>query len=520
MFAVSLGKHQLRLGIDERHFVSPLNPTATAVLPYYYSRAAMLNNSATFAYVYKDDPARPVFNEFSAFVQDEWKVGQALSLSYGLRWEVNPPPGAADGRPAYTIFGDPKNPASLTLAPRGTPLWQTAWYNIAPRLGVAWTPRDQPGHQTVLRAGGGVFFDTGNQTAADGFSGLGFRAIASSTNVALQLPAPLFNFSTAVTAPYTSSVVYAFPQHPQLPYTLQWNVSADQAFGSAQTLTLFYVGSSGRRLLQRQYSTVTSLNPDFGTVQYFPNGVTSNYQALQLKFQRSVAKGLQSLVSYTWSHSLDFGSTNASYPLTYGNSDFDVRHNLQGGVSWDIPHSNQERIASTLLNGWGLDGRINVRTAFPITLTGNTLVDSTGAQYYSGVNYNPSHPIFLRGSQYPGGRAINGGPKVSSATAAFTSPMGTAAGDAPRNFVRAFGASQINCAVRREVHIVDYVSVQFRAEAFNVFNSPNFGYIDPTLGDAQFGQATKMLNSSLGSMSSLYQQGGARSMQFSLKLAF
>jgi hypothetical protein len=341
---------------------------------------------------------------------------------------------------------------------------------------------------------------------------LGFRAIASSTNVALQLPAPLFNFSTAVTAPYTSSVVYAFPQHLQLPYTLQWNVSADQAFGSAQTLTLFYVGSSGRRLLQRQYSTVTSLNPDFGTVQYFPNGVTSNYQALQLKFQRSVAKGLQSLVSYTWSHSLDFGSTNASYPLTYGNSDFDVRHNLQGGVSWDIPHANQERIASTLLNGWGLDGRINVRTAFPITLTGNTLVDSTGAQYYSGVNYNPSNPIFLRGSQYPGGRAINGGPKVSSATAAFTSPMGTAAGNAPRNFVRAFGASQINCAVRREFHIVDYVSVQFRAEAFNVFNRPNFGYIDPTLGDAQFGQATKMLNSSLGSMSSLHQQGGARSM--------
>jgi hypothetical protein len=62
--------------------------------------------------------------------------------------------------------------------------------------------------------------------------------------------------------------------------------------------------------------------------------------------------------------------------------------------------------------------------------------------------------------------------------------------------------------------------VQFRAEAFNVFNRPNFGYIDPTLGDAQFGQATKMLNSSLGSMSSLHQQGGARSMQFSLRLAF
>jgi hypothetical protein len=316
------------------------------------------------------DPARPVFNEFSAFVQDEWRVRQGFSLSYGLRWEANPPPGAADGRSAYTVYGNPQNPASLTLALRGTPLWRTSWYNFAPRAGLAWTPHAQPGHETVVRAGGGVFFDTGNQNAAMGYSGLGFRSVSTSSNVALQLPASLFNFSTAVSAPYTTSVVYAFSQHLQLPYTLQWNVSADQAFGSAQTLTLSYVGSSGRRLLQRQYRTVTSQNPNFGVVTFYPNGVTSNYDALQLKFQRSVAKGLQSLISYTWSHSLDYGSTNASYSLIYGNSDFDVRHNVQGGVSWDIPHTNNGRIASALLNGWGLDGRINVRTAFPITLTG------------------------------------------------------------------------------------------------------------------------------------------------------
>ncbi len=78
----------------------------------------------------------------------------------------------------------------------------------------------------------------------------------------------------------------------------------------------------------------------------------------------------------------------------------------------------------------------------------------------------------------------------------------------------------MNCAARRDFHIVDAFSMQFRAEAFNIFNHANFGYIDPALSDAQFGQATKMLNSSLGSMSSLYQQGGPRSMQLSLKLAF
>jgi hypothetical protein len=519
VFAMSLGKHLFRFGIDNRYVVSPLNPAATGVYPYYYSRTSMVNNSATYTYVDKDTPARPVFKEFAAYFQDEWKPLPALSLSYGLRWEVNPPPGAADGNAAYTALGDPKNPNTLSLEPRGTPLWQTTWYNYAPRLGAAWTARNTPGHETVLRAGGGVFFDSGTQTAGQAYSGLGFQTEASSSNVALPLPPSLFSLPTAVEPPY-SSAVYLFDHHLQLPYTLEWNVSAEQAFGSGQTLTMSYVGSAGRRLLQGQYIDLSASGTDFVAVEYFPNGLTSNYQALQLKFQRSVAKGLQSLFSYTWSHSLDYGSTNVSYPLTHGNSDFDVRHNFQGGLTWSVPKVSENRLAAALLNDWGLDGRINIRSAFPITLTGTLFEDASGTYYYGGVNYNPANPVYLHGSQYPGKRAINGGPNVSSASAAFALPAGTAEGNAARNFVRAFGATQINFAARRDFHIVDRLSLQFRAEAFNVFNHPNFGYVDPSLADLQFGQATKMLNSSLGSMSSLYQQGGPRSMQFSLKLAF
>ena len=109
---------------------------------------------------------------------------------------------------------------------------------------------------------------------------------------------------------------------------------------------------------------------------------------------------------------------------------------------------------------------------------------------------------------------------MPSTTAAFSLPTGTETGNAPRNFVRGFGASQLNTAIRRDFPIHGDIHLSFRAEAFNVLNQPNFGYIDPTLTDLQFGQAIKMLNTSLVSMSSLYQQGGARSMQFSLKLGF
>ncbi|MFC6645546.1 carboxypeptidase regulatory-like domain-containing protein [Granulicella cerasi] len=518
--ALSTGHHQVRIGVDYRHLTSPLNPTAIATYAYFYSRAAMVGNAATTAYIYKLAPATPTFNELSVFAQDEWRVAPTVSISAGIRWEFNPPMGATDGRIPYTAYGNPKQPSTLTLAPPGTPLWSTYWYNFAPRLGIAWTAHQQQGHETVIRAGAGVFYDTGNQTAATGYTGVGYRALVSKSNVALPFDSSLFNFSINATAPYTSAVVYVFPHHLQAPYTLQWNIGLDQAMGRAQTMTLTYVGASGRRLLQRQLSNVSSLNPNFGSILYYPNGVTSNYNALQLKFQRSVTKGLQALASYTWSHSLDYGSTNASYPLTYGNSDFDVRNNFQGGLSWDIPSSVKHSTLAFLSQGWGIDGRLNIRSAFPITLTGNLLVDSTGTQYYSGVNYNPAHPIYLYGSQYPGGRAMNGGPKVSPATAAFTLPTGTAAGNASRNFVRGFAANQVNVAVRRNFVIAEPLSLQFRAEAFNILNHANFGYIDPTLSDAQFGQATKMLNASLGSQSSLYQQGGPRSMQFTLKLIF
>jgi hypothetical protein len=226
-----------------------------------------------------------------------------------------------------------------------------------------------------------------------------------------------------------------------------------------------------------------------------------------------VRKGVQALASYTWSHSLDYGSTNAAFPFSYGNSDYDLRHNLQAGLSWELPQVKSNAAADAILDGWAMDARLVARTAFPITITGNLLTTpSTGQKYYSGVNYDPTKPVYVYGSQYPGGRSIS---KV-----AFSLPSGTASGDAPRNFVRGFGAQQLNLAIRRNFQMGDKLNLQFRAEAFNILNHPNFGLVQSVYSNAQFGQATAMLNQSLGTVSSLYQQGGPRSMQFALKAHF
>jgi hypothetical protein len=321
------------------------------------------------------------------------------------------------------------------------------------------------------------------------------------------------DFSIAPSVPYTTAPVYAFSPHLQSPYTLEWNVSLDQSIGKKQAFTLSYVGANGRRLEQQQGLSVSAWNPNFSEINYFMGNVTSSYNALQSRFQRTVAYGVQALVSYTWSHSLDFGSNYLAFPLTRGNSDFDVRNSVSGALNWDLPVLKTGKLAQALMNGWGVDARGTARTAFPVTLDGAFLTDpATGNSYYGNVNLVPNQPIYLYGGQYPGGRTVN--------TAAFSIPISPDSGDAPRNFVRGFGATQENVAARRDFKLRESLHLQFRAEAFNILNHPNFGSIDVGLYDATFGQALNMLNQSLGTMAPQYQQGGPRSMQFALRLVY
>jgi hypothetical protein len=510
-FSLLVGRHQFKFGVDYLHVATPTTQPSPQVESEFLSTPSVLNNQPDLTFLFKEVDATPISYQIAAFAQDEWRVSTSLSLSLGLRWEIEPPLHGENGNAPYTLLGTISDPSSLLLAPKGTPLWGTTWHNLAPRLGVAWTPNPRLGYETVVRTGGGVFFDTANREASQGFGGIGFSAYNALFGAPLPVTPAQLNFSpSVVAAPYTDNVIYAFPPHLQLPYTLQWNVSLEQSLGREQALTISYVGANGRRLINYSLST---LNPNFGAVLFFNSGVTSNYQALQTQFQRSVRRGIQAIASYTWSHSIDFGSNDYVLPVTRGNSDFDVRNNFQAGLSWELPKAAGNGVTRVLLQDWGLDARFLARTGFPVTLGGNYITDPvTGSQYYGNVNIVPNQPIYLHGSQYPGGRRIN--------PAAFTLPKGGESGDATRNFVRGFGATQINLAARREFRLHDGPVIQLRAETFNILNHPNFGLIPSSITNAQFGEATQMLNHSLGTVSSLYQQGGPRSMQFALRFRF
>ncbi len=518
---VSFGSHLVKLGGDYRR-LTPFAILPTLLPFYYFSKSAVDTNSpSVIPLVFA--PSYPLYTNFSAFAQDEWRLSQRLNLSLGLRWELNPAPSVTRGLMPYTIQGS--TPDTWTLARQGTSLWRTTWYNFAPRLGAAYVLHKVQGRETILRGGGGVFFDTGQQLGSLGFQGPGFSANGQFLPGSFPTPPPIPAIVNPPLLPYSGSV-YGFSPHLQLPFTLQWNASIEQALGKSQALTFSYVASHASRLLEQNQFSVP-LNPNAQTFVVVQNGLTSDYNSLQTQFRRRLSGGLTALASYTWSHCLDYGSQNYNFSYQRGNCDFDVRHNLSTAFSYDLPDLGHDGFVSAVVRHWGIDNRLTLRSSFPVTLLGQPLLQSDGRTYDSGVNVVPDEPEYLYGARCvavlqelhslnpgqacPGGRAIN----PSAFSLATSGP-----GNAPRNFVRGFGAWQMNIAIRREFPIHENLKLQFRAEGFNIFNHPNFGSINPSLGQATFGQATATLANSPGILSPLYQTGGSRSLQFALKLIF
>jgi hypothetical protein len=521
------GRHGLKFGVDYRR----LTPTILLPTPevgwVFFGESSIQGNSAFLA-ANSNGPTYPLFTNFSLFAQDEWRVSTRLNLSVGLRWDVNPPPGVTQGVKPFTMVGL-SDPNTATLAPYGTPLWHTSWFNFAPRLGVAYTARNSPGRETVFRGGGGVFFDTGQQLGSlDSNLGPG----SQSSTGELVGPYPLLPPIPPVvrpTPPYIGEQlgnVTGYYPNLQLPYTLQWNVSAQQALGQMQSVTVSYVGSHASRLLVENIVQAPS-NPVVTYYNYIQNRNTADYNSLQAQFQRRLSAGLTAIGSYTWSHCQDYGSSNFSFGYQRGNCNFDVRHNFAAALSYNVSFGDRNAFASSVLSHWGLDDRFTARTAFPVTLTGNQLLQPNGQFYDAGLNLVPGQPIYLYGANCagvlqglgylqsgqgcPGGRAINPNAFVD---------VESGLGDAPRNFARGFDAVQMDLAARREFPVNERFKLLFRTEAFNVFNHPNFGNVNGSFGQSTFGQATATLAHSLGVLSPLYQIGGARSMQFSLRFMF
>jgi hypothetical protein len=513
-FSLQRGPHLLRFGVDTHNLHSAVVPLPWTIEADYLSRESVVTNSADLVLLRRNEPAHPVFDTFAAFAQDQWKVSRNVDVDAGLRWDLSPAPGSSDGRDAYRVNGDPENPETLSVSPRGTPVWKTDRLAAGPRIGAAWQPVQNSARELIVRGGFGVLFDTPDRAAAPAFTALGFTSTSLEANAAIPI-AP----ATPPTpdTPSAASLGYIFPQKLANPYSMQWNVSLERAAGEHESVVLSYVGASGHDLLVPQRRQVSSSSTPLEEVVTFPKGFSSRFDSLQLAYRGQYRSHLAWMTSYVWAHALDFGSPNPWDTPTRGNADTDIRQNVQAAVSWTLPQVGARGLVHNALSGWGFDGRFFLRSAYPVTVMGNLFHDPvTGEQFYTGADLIPGNPLYLHDSSLPGGRMLNGGPNV--ADGAFQLPMGNAEGNAPRNMARGFGAQQLSLSLRRDIHLYNQLYLQLRGDIFNLSNSPDFGYVVPNLDDQLFGQPTLSLNQSYGQSGSLYQPGGPRSLQWMFRV--
>jgi hypothetical protein len=307
---------------------------------------------------------------------------------------------------------------------------------------------------------------------------------------------------------------------------MQWNVGLEQSLGQRQTVTLSYVGAAGRDLTaQRLYRPLVAGNTNWNSGLYITeNAASSNYNAMQAVFQRQLSHGLQALFSYTWSHAIDDASSNFTvYSLERSDSDFDIRRNIQAAITYDLPGKYGNAFVASVLQDWSLDTRISSVSAIPVNVGSGYVYLEDGTYVRMHPNRVEGEPLYVStiaatGVRAPGGRAIN----YNAFTPAYDSSGVLTEGNVGRNYARAFGASELDMAVRKEFIIKEGLKLQFRAEAFNIFNHPQYGgvYNILTNGSSLFGRAYNTRNANLGSLNSLYQTGGPRSLQLALKLHF
>src|SRR4029077_5097733 len=214
-----------------------------------------------------------------------------------------------------------------------------------------------------------------------------------------------------------AGTTYVFDPNLKLPYTLEWNVALQQALGTQQTLTVTYAGASGKRLIGT--ANVSSPNANFFGIQAVSNAATSNYNALQLEFNRRLSRGLQMLASYTWSHSIDTGSAgslgngaNGVVPginpnQNRGDSDFDLRGKAALALTYDIPAPVLHGFTRAFLKGWSLETNALIQSAPPVNVYDGNLFRLLNGSVSVRPDVVPGIPLYLYGSQYPGGKAIN-----------------------------------------------------------------------------------------------------------------
>ncbi|HEX7316243.1 MAG TPA: TonB-dependent receptor [Pyrinomonadaceae bacterium] len=520
------GRHLFKFGADLRAVQQNAfrDVQARGLLqftPFAYtgnSLADLLLGSPTVTGGARVDNAQHLRTEsYHFFLNDQIRLTPRLTLSAGLRYEYNSPPVDAEDR--ANVY----DTATRTLVQVGTNGVPRSGFrpdrnNFAPRVGLAWTIGDSG--ETVLRAGYGVYYD---QSPLAPGEALYFNRPYFDFN--LFFPLPQFGVPLTLDNPFPSNFPVALPDSAlaiqrdlRTPYMQHWNVNVQrQLCWWCGVLEVGYVGSKGTKLLsardinQPQPSVLPAQLPfvprpvaQFDDINLIESRSSSTYHSLQVRLQQRLSRGLALLSSYTFSKSIDDASNffssagdpnfpQNSYDLRAerGLSNFDVRHRLSVSYSYDLPfgsgraHLNKNGFLTTLLTGWQTYGIVTAQTGRPFTVALIQELDNSGTGR-SSLGFGANDRPVLVGDPNAGPRT----PERWFNTSAFAFPAPGTFGNAGRNIVTGPGYQNVNASLVKNTALGERVSLQLRAEVFNLFNHPNLNLPDNFLGSPTFGQVT------------------------------
>ncbi|WP_321474334.1 carboxypeptidase-like regulatory domain-containing protein [uncultured Paludibaculum sp.] len=466
----------------------------------------------------------------SLFLQDTARLGDSLSLVYGVRWEWTPPSSHQMSVPTVSGVWSSASAGWQTTSTgdvSGSAPWPTRYAQFAPRVGLAYRLK---GRNLVIRSGAGLFLDTALGTLINPINGGPFNSwelSAGGTGIGASAPGtePGGPGSGPVTTPDVIDFLSGRYPALKLPASWQWRTSLEQSVGQNAVAAIAYAGASGRNLL----GNAAYVDPNSGVMQRFASLTrnSSSYHSLQLRFSGQIRRSVYTSTSYTWAHSIDDSSQDSAvfliqpgYRLSSAraSSGFDVRHALTSVLSLRAPDETVLGRMPNALRDWTLSGILRARTGFPIDVLNGE--PALGLRYVNSGRPNlvPGVPLWLTDAGVAGGRRLN--------RAAFSAPVAGAQGNLGRNAMAGNGLFQWDVSMRRQLRLYRRVAAEAAVNVLNVTNHPNFADPVPYLSSPWFGQSTSMQNLMLGSgrpnggLPPMFQPGGQRTVELSLKLVF
>ena len=445
------------------------------------------------------------------FIQDDWKVKRNLTLNFGLRYEYNTPPTDPTNRM------DVLDLATGRLSQVGTNGLSRSgirpdYNNLAPRVGFAWNPRKN----FVIRGGYGVFFDSGmlevNSALYYNPPYFTIRVFTPSATSLLTLQDP-FPINSAYVPPASLSTLSPNIVSPNLQ---DWNFAVQQAFEKIGTFTAAYAGSKGTHLIRSLDlnqpapgpGDVASRSPypNFSNIFYTESAADSEFQSLQLSFNRALRRGLSVIANYMFSKSMDdtsaFLGTTADKNFPQNSHDYHAEHALS---SFNEPNYATAALVykfpwrTRWLRNTDVRSILTARSGQPFTplvAADNSNTGNTGGTFGSD-RPNVLHTPHLSSP----------GPQEWFDTSAFAVAPQYTFGDAGRNILTGPGAVTLDLELARRFVLNERFSMTFEAQAFNSLNRTNFDlpqlYVDDP---ATFGK--------------IFSAQAPRQIQFALRLAF